>query len=126
VQPHTVKGISNEMVQLWGLGSRGRGRGTLDMRMSTGTCKPEGELAILMSATLGHLEVKTWYIEGEPSREGLVDPQSVKIGRSRGIHGHAHGAPIVPLGLRGRGVEEVLELSSHKSRDQVIGILDRF
>jgi hypothetical protein len=43
--------------------------------MSTGTCKPDGELANLMSATLGHLEVKTWYIEGEPSREGLVDPQ---------------------------------------------------
>jgi hypothetical protein len=28
---------------------------------STGTCKPEGELAILKSAAPGHLEVKTWH-----------------------------------------------------------------
>jgi hypothetical protein len=44
---------------------------------STGTCKPEGELAILKSAAPGHLEVKTWYIEGEPSLEGLVDPHPI-------------------------------------------------
>ncbi|KAF8489964.1 hypothetical protein F5888DRAFT_1743333 [Russula emetica] len=41
----------------------------------TGTCKPEDELAILKSAAPGHLEVRTWYIEGEPSWEGLIDPQ---------------------------------------------------
>jgi hypothetical protein len=35
-----------------------------------GTCTPE--LAILKSAGPGHLEVKTWYIEGEPPWEGFV------------------------------------------------------
>jgi hypothetical protein len=39
---------------------------------STGTCKPEGELAILKSAAPGHLKVRTRYIEGEPSWEGLM------------------------------------------------------
>ncbi|KAF8491208.1 hypothetical protein F5888DRAFT_1737803 [Russula emetica] len=35
----------------------------------TGTCKPEECRSCWAS------EVKTWYIEGEPSWEGLVDPQ---------------------------------------------------
>jgi hypothetical protein len=38
----------------------------------------------------------------------------VGIRRVRGSRGHAHGAPIAPLRLRGRRVEEALELSSRR------------
>jgi len=37
----------------------------------TGTCKPEGELAVLKSAARGNLEGKTPHNEGEPSWEDL-------------------------------------------------------
>ena len=41
----------------------------------TGTCKPEGELAVLKSAARGNLEGKTPHNEGEPSWEIPADPQ---------------------------------------------------
>jgi hypothetical protein len=49
-------------------------------------------------------------------------------GRFRGSRGCAPGAAIAPssLRLRGRGVEEALELSSRRSGDQVDGTFDHF
>ena len=41
----------------------------------TGACKPKGELDVLKSAAPGHLEVKTWHMEGGPSGKGLADPE---------------------------------------------------